>query len=81
MVRMVLSEDIVTSTAYSAARVSKDPLMVNWRVVIRPITIDMNTVKGSPRSTTQAMAGTGTYTPPIHIRSQDIGSPRGSIGP
>ena len=41
----------------------------------------MNTVGVSPKSNTQVLNGTGTSVPPIFIRIQDVGSPRGSIGP
>ena len=80
-VSTVLYEDIVTGVVPSAAHVSKDPPVVNWKVASRPIPIDMNTVGVSPGAITQVLIGTGTSTPPVCIRSQDIGSPRGSIGP
>ena len=41
----------------------------------------MNTVGVSNKSINQVLIGTMTSTPPIRIRSQDIGSPRGSVGP
>ena len=77
----VLLKEIFTGAAPRAARVLKDPTMVNWKVTRRLIPIDMKIVGVSPRSTTQVLTGTGTSAPPINIRSQDIGSPRGSIGP
>ena len=80
-VRTVLSGEIVTSAAPSAARFFEDPPVVNCKVASRPITIDMNTAGVSPRATNQVMTGTGTSAPTIHIRSQDIGSPKGSIIP
>ena len=81
VVRTVLSEEIVTGAAPSAAHVFEDPPLVNWKVASTSIPIDMNTVGLSPRSTTQVLTGTGTSAPPIHIRIQEVGSPRGSIGP
>ena len=80
-VRTVLLEYIVTGAASSAVPVFKDPLVINWKVTSRPIPIDTNTVGVSPRSTTKVMTGTGTSAPLILIRSQEIGSPRGSIVP
>ena len=80
-VHTVLSEEIVTGTVTSAARVFEEPPVVNCKVARRPIPIDMNTVGVSPRATTKVLTGTGTSAPPIRIRSQEIGSPRGSIGP
>ena len=68
-------------TAPSAARVFKDPPVVNWKVASKPIPIDMNTVGVSPSANTQVLTGNGTSTPSIHIRIQEIGSPRGSIDP
>ena len=41
----------------------------------------MNTVGVSPISTTQVLTGTRTSTTPTRIRRQEIGIPRGSIGP
>ena len=80
-VRTVLSEDIVTGAAPSAARVLKYPLVVNWKAAISPIPIDMNTAVVTPKATNQVLIGTGTSGPSIRIRIQDISSPRGSIGP
>ena len=80
-IHTVLSEDIVTGTAPRAAHVYKNPPVVNWKVASRPITIDMNNVGVSPIATTQVLTGTGTSTPPIRIRRQEIGIQRGSIGP
>ena len=77
----VLSEEIFTGAAPSASHVFKDPPVVIWKVASRPIPIYMNTIGVSPRATTQFMTITGTSAPPIHIRCQEIGSPRGSIGP
>ena len=81
MVRTVLLEETVTGVVPSAARVFKDPLVVNWKFASRPIPIDMKTVGVSSRATTQVLNGTGNSASPIHIKSQDIGSLRGSIGP
>ena len=47
----------------------------------RLIPIDMNTIGVPPRATTQVLTGTGISGPPIRIRGQEVGSPRGSIGP
>ena len=77
----VLSEDLVNGAVPSAACVFKYPQLVNWKVAIRTIPIDMNTVGVYTRATTQVLTGTGTSAPPIRIRRQEIGSPRGSIGP
>ena len=41
----------------------------------------MNTVGVSSRATTKVLTGTGTSALPIRIRSQEIVSPRGTIGP
>ena len=79
--RTVLSEKIFTGTAPSAEHVFKDPPVVNWKITSRLIRIDMNTIIVSPRATTQVLTSTGTSAPPIRIRIQEIGSPRGSIGP
>ena len=64
-VHMVLTEEMFTGVAPSSALVFKDPHVVNWRVKIRLIPIDMNNVGVSPRATTQVLIGTGTSTPPI----------------
>ena len=80
-VRKVLTEEIITGAAFSSARVFKDPPGVNWKVTSRPIPTEMSTVGVSPISSTQVMTGSGTSEPPIRIRSQGIGSPRGSIVP
>ena len=56
--------------APGAAHVFKDPPVVNWKVVSRPIPIDMNTIGLSPRATTQVLTGTGTSAPQIRISSQ-----------
>ena len=81
VVRTVLSEEIVTVAAPRAANVFKDHTVVNWKVERRPIPINMNTIGLSPKATIQVMTGTGTSSPPICKRIQEIGSPRGSIGP
>ena len=80
-VHKVLSEEIVTGAASRAARVFKDPPVVNWKVGSRLIPIDMNSVGLSSRATTQVLTGTGTSVPPICIRRQQIGCSRGVIGP
>ena len=80
-VHTVLLEEIITGAATSAALVFKYPPVVIWKVASKPIPIDMNTAGVSPRSTTQVLTSTGTSTPPIRIRSQDIGIPGVSIGP
>ena len=80
-VRTILLEDIVTGVGPSDACVFEDPPVENWKSTRSTNTTDMSTVGLSPRSTTQALTGTGTSAPPIRIRSQEIGSPRGSIGP
>ena len=80
MVHTVILEEIVTGALPSAAHVIKYPPLINYKVTHRLISIDMNTVGVSPRSTNQVLTGSGTSAPPIRIRSQEIGSPRGSIG-
>ena len=77
----VLSEEIFTGAASSAVRVFKDPPVVNWNVTSRLIPIDMNTVGVSPRATNKILTGTGTSAPPICVRGQETGSPRGSVSP
>ena len=72
-VRTVLSEEIVTGAATSAAHVFKDTPVVNWKFSSRPIPIDMNTVGVSSRATTQVLTGTGASSPPIRISIQNIG--------
>ena len=79
-VRRVLSEEIIAGSAPSTARVFKDPTLVNWKVTIRPIPIDMNTVGVTPRSTNLIRIGTGTSASLIQLRRQDIDSPRVSVG-
>ena len=44
VVRAGLLEEIVTGATPSAARVFKDPPVVNWKVASKPIPIYMNTV-------------------------------------
>ena len=78
-VRTILSEDIVTGAAPSAAHVLEDPPVVNWKVTSRLITIYMTTVRVSPRATTKVLTVTGTSAPPTRIRTQEIVSPRGYI--
>ena len=74
-------EEIVTGAVPSAARVFKDPTVVNWNFASRPITIYMNTVVVTTIASTQGLIVTGTSDPPIRIRRHDIDSQRGSIGP
>ena len=80
-VRTVVLDNIVMGAAPRAARVFKDPLVVNWKVEIRPIPVDMNIVGVSRIYTTHVITGTGTSTPLISKSRQTIDSPRGSIGP
>ena len=81
---MFLTDDIVTGAMPSVACVFKDPPVVNWKVASRTIPIDTNAIGVSPIATTQVLTVTGTGTgisaPLIHIRSQEVGIPRGSIG-
>ena len=44
-VRMILSNEIATDTAPSAARVFKDPPVVNWKDTDKNISRDRNTVR------------------------------------
>ena len=78
-VHKVLLEEIGTGADPSAARVFKDPPVINCKVARRPIPMDMNTYGVSLRVTTQVQPDTGTSAPPFLISSQEIGSPRGSI--
>ena len=71
-VRAVLTEEIITSTAPRAARVFKDPTVVNWKFAIRPIPIDMNTVVVTSRANTQVLIGTGTSAPQFTIDQLDF---------
>ena len=80
-VSTVLSEEIVTGTAPSAARVFKDPPVVNWKDTVGETPQYRNTVGITPRYTTAVWIGTGPYVPPIGIRSQEIDGPRRSIVP
>ena len=77
----VLLKDIVTGAVPSAAHVFKDSPVLNWKVASKPIPIDNKTVEVYSRATTQLLTCTVTSAPPIRISIQDIGSPRGSIGP
>ena len=80
-VRTFLSKKIVTDAACSAAHVFKDPLVVNWKDTDGAIPRDRNTFGMPPRATTPVRIGTVPLVSPTSIRSQDIGSPRRSIGP
>ena len=80
-VRTVLLKDIVPDAAHSAAHVFKDPLVVNWKVTGGTIPQDRNTFGIPPRATTPVRIGTVPLVPPTRMGSQDIGSPRRSIGP
>ena len=78
-IHAVLHTEIVTGAARSAARVLKDPLVLNWKDVGRTNPQDRNTLRIPPRATTPVRIGTGTSVPPIIIRSQEIEGPRRSI--
>ena len=57
----------------------KDPPVINGKDAIRPITVESNTGRIPPRTTTQVMTGTGPSISPISIGSQNIEGPRRSI--
>ena len=79
--RTILSKEIATDVAQSAARIFKNPLVVNWKATDGNIPRDKKTVGTPPILTTPVWIGAGPSFSPTSIRIQDIGSPRGSIGP
>ena len=80
-VRAVLLKEIVTGATRSAEGVLKYPLAVNWKETGGTITVDRNTARIPPRTTTQVWTGTGPSVPPISIWRQKIEGPRRSIIP
>ena len=80
-VRTILSKYIVTDVMRSAARVVKDPLVVNWKYADGTILQDINTVGNPSRTSTLVQILYGPLVSPTRMRIQDIGSPRGSIDP
>ena len=80
-VRTILSNEIATDTVPSAARVFKDPPVVNWKDTDGTITQNGNTIRNPPRSTTPVLVGAGPFVYPTKMGSQNIGVPRGSISP
>ena len=81
MVRTVISKDIFTDGARSAAHVFKDPPVVNGKDTDRTIPRDRNAVEITPRSTTPVCIGTGPLIYPTRMGRQYIGSPKRSISP
>ena len=80
-VRMILSKEIVTDAARSAAHVFKYPLVVNWKDKDRTIPRDGNTVGTPPRLTNPVWIGAEPSVSPTIIRSQNIDSTRRPIVP
>ena len=80
-VRTILSKYIATDVMHSAARVVKDPLVVNWKYADGTILQDINTVGNPSRTTTLVQIVDGPLVSPTRMRIQDIGGPRGSIDP
>ena len=80
-VHAVLHKDVVTGAARRAARVFKDPPLVNWKDTGRTIPRDRNTAGIPPRDTTLFCIGTVSFVTPISIRSQNIEGPRRPIIP
>ena len=80
-VRMVLSKEIGTDATCSAARVFKEPPVVNWKDTGGTIPRDRNTYVMPPRENNPFRIGTGPFVYPTRLESQDIGCPRRSIGP
>ena len=77
-VRTIISKEIVTDAAHSAARVLKDP-PVNWKDTDGNIPWERNTVGTPPIVTTPDRIGAVPYVYPTSTRSQEIESPRRSI--
>ena len=77
----ILSKEVVTDEAHSAARVFKYPPVVNWNYTDMKTPWDVNTVITPPILTTPVRIGAGPSVSPTNIRSQDNKSPRRSIGP
>ena len=80
-VSKILSKDIVTDAARSAARVFKDPLVVNWKATDGMIPQDRNTVGIHPILTTPVRIGDGPYISATSIRIKEVESPSWSIVP
>ena len=74
--RTVISKEITTGAARSAARIFKDPPVVNWKDTGGMNPRDRNTVGVPPRATTPVRIGTGPLISPTRMGSQDNGSPR-----
>ena len=81
-VRMILSKDIAADVTRGAARIFKDPPVVNWKDTDGTISQYGNTVGTPPPIlTTPVRIGSGPSVSPASIRSQEIESPRWSIIP
>ena len=80
-VRAALHKEIVMGLARSAARILKDPPVVNWKDAGSTTPQYINTVGMPSRATTPVRIGTGPSVPPISIRIQDIEGPRRSVIP
>ena len=77
----ILLEDIVTDAAHSAAHIFTYPTALNWIDTYGTIPRDGNAFGMPPIFTTPVRIGDGPSVSPTRMGSQDIGSPRGSIGP
>ena len=77
----ISSKEIVTDLARGGAHVFKDPTVVNWKDTYGEIPQDGNTVGIPPILTTPVYIGDRPSVSPTRMRSQDIGSPSGSISP
>ena len=78
--RTIVLKEIVMDAVCSAARVLKYPTVVKWVDTDRTSPQDRNTVRMPPRLTTSVWIGAGPLVSTTRMESQDIGSPRGSIG-
>ena len=72
----VIHKEIITGATRSTVGVLKDLPVVNWKDASRPIEFDGKIVVIPPKTTTQALNGTGPSTSPISIWIQKIEGPR-----
>ena len=68
----VFQKEIEMGATCSAAGLSKDCPVVNWKDTGGKIPVDRNTVRIPPRTTTQVCTSTGTSFPTISIGRQKI---------
>ena len=79
--RTILLMEIVTDTTYSAAHDFRTPADVSQHVTDRSTPWEGNTPKSSTRLTSSVWIVSSNTGSPTRTGSQDIISPRGSIGP